>query len=390
MNYQFTQKNKIVCFVLMAIGLASIAASFITHSHQAWGNLLMNNFYFMAIALGATFFLAVQYVAEVGWSAVIKRVLEAMGQYLIIAGIIMVALFWFGKDHLYHWTHHDLYDPNSPEYDEIMVGKSAFLNVPFFCIRMVLYFVIWYGFARLFRKESLAMEMGNPVEHYKKNVKYSAIFLVLFAITSSTSAWDFIMSIDAHWFSTLFGWYTFAGLFISSLCILALLIIYLKSNGYMPEVNDNHIHDIGRFMFAFSIFWTYLWFAQFMLIWYANLPEEVTYFMTRFEHYRGLFIGTFFVNFICPFLVLMSRDAKKTMGILAVVASILFVGHWMDMFVMIIPGTTGEHGHITWMEIGTTCGFAGAFLYSTLYHLSKAPLVAKSHPMMQESLHHTT
>ncbi len=390
MNYNFTQKNKIVCAVLMLIGVVSIAASFLTHSHQAWGNLLMSNFYFLAIALGGTFFLAVQYVAEVGWSAVIKRVLEAMGQYLLFAIPMMVLIFLLGKHHLYHWTHEELYDPKSPEYDEIMVGKSGFLNVPFYLVRLVLYFAIWYGFTLLLRRESLAMELGSPVEHYRKNVKYSAIFLVLFAITSSTGAWDIIMSIDAHWFSTLFGWYTFAGIFISALSILALLTVYLKRNGYLQEVNDSHLHDIGKFMFAFSIFWTYLWFAQFMLIWYANLPEEVTYFMTRFEHYRFLFIGTFFVNFIFPFLALMSSDAKKKMRLLTVVGSILFVGHWMDLFVMVIPGTTGEHWRISWMEIGTTCGFAGAFLYSTFYHLSKAPLVARNHPMMQESLHHTT
>jgi len=390
MNYNFTQKNKIVFLVCMAIGVISISASFITHSHQAWPNLLMNNFYFMAIALGGTFFLAVQYVAEVGWSVVIKRVLESMGQWLLFAMVLMIIIFLAGKHHLYHWTHSELYDPNSPEYDTILVGKSGFLNEPFFIIRMILYLVIWVGFTKLLRKGSLAMEISNGVEHYRKNVRYSATFLVLFAITSSTSAWDFIMSIDAHWFSTLFGWYTFAGIFISALSVLALLVVYLKSNGYLPEVKDSHLHDIGKFMFAFSIFWTYLWFAQFMLIWYANLPEEVTYYMTRFDHYRGMFVGTFFINFICPFLVLMASDAKKRTGILAVVASILFIGHWMDLFVMIMPGTVGEHWHIGWMEIGTTIGFAGAFLYSTFHYLSKAALVPANHPMLQESLHHTT
>lgn len=390
MNYNFTQKNKIFCIVLIVIGVISIAANFMLNPHQVWGSLLMNNFYFMAIALGGTFFLAVQYAAEVGWSAVLKRVMEAMGQYLVFAGVMMLIIFLLGKHHLYHWTHEALYDPKSPEYDEIMVGKSGYLNQPFFLIRMVLYFVIWIGFTKLLRRESLAGEISGGVEHYKKAARYATTFLVLFGITSSTSAWDFIMSIDAHWFSTLFGWYTFAGLFISSLSVMAMLIVYLKSNGYLQEINDSHIHDVGKFMFAFSIFWTYLWFAQFMLIWYANLPEEVTYFITRFDHYRGLFIGTFFVNFICPFLLLMSSDAKKKLAMLAVVGSILFIGHWMDLFVMIIPGTTGEHGHITWMEIGTTCGFAGLFLYSTLYSLAKAPLVAKNHPMLQESLHHTT
>lgn len=389
MTYNFTQRNKIFCIVLIVIGVVSIAASFLTHSHQVWGNLLMNNFYFMAIALGATFFLAVQYAAEVGWSAVIKRIPEAMGQYLIFAGVLMIVIFFAGKHHLYHWTHEGLYDPKSPDYDEIMVGKSGFLNEPFFIARMVVYFIIWIGFTKLLRRESLASEISNGVEHYQKCSKYAITFLVLFAVTSSTSAWDFIMSIDAHWFSTLFGWYTFAGLFISALSVMALFLVYLKSKGYFTEVNESHVQDIGKFMFAFSIFWTYLWFSQFMLIWYANLPEEVVYYMMRFDHYQGLFIGTFFINFLCPFLLLMSSDAKRKLTMLAVVGSILFVGHWIDLFVMVIPGTVGEHWQIGWMEIGTTCGFAGLFLYSTLYSLAKAPLVAKNHPMLQESLHHS-
>ena len=183
MNYNFTQKNKIVCFVLIAIGVISIAASFITGSHQVWSNLLMSNFYFLAIALGATFFLSVQYVAEVGWSVVIKRVLEAMGQWLLFAMAIMLVIFLFGKHHLYHWTHEELYDPNSPAYDEILVGKSGFLNQTFFLVRMVLYAIIWIGFTKLLRKESLAMEVGGLV-HYQRNSKYAATFLVLFAIGS--------------------------------------------------------------------------------------------------------------------------------------------------------------------------------------------------------------
>jgi uncharacterized membrane protein len=141
-------------------------------------------------------------------------------------------------------------------------------------------------------------------------------------------------------------------------------------------------------MFAFSIFWTYLWFAQFMLIWYANLPEEVTYFMTRFAHYKLLFIGTFFINFICPFLLLMTRDAKRQLKMLGLVGGILFIGHWIDVFVMVIPGTMYDGWHLGWHEIGTACFFGGIFLYTTLSALSKAPLVVRNHPMLRESLHH--
>jgi hypothetical protein len=396
MNYNFTQKNKTIAFALMGIGIISIIASFMTHNHQAWSNLLQNTFYFMAIALGGTFFLAVQYAAEVGWSVVLKRILEAMGLFLPWAAGLMLIVFFGnyiagenGGHYIYHWLHHDLYDPASEEFDKIISGKSGYLNLPFFVIRMLAYFAIWIGFNYAFRKLSLREDREGGVQFYLRAKKLSAIFLVLFAVTSSTSAWDFIMSIDTHWYSTLFGWYTFAGMFISALAVMNFILVYLVKKGYMPFITSHHLHDAGKFMFAFSIFWTYLWFAQFMLIWYANIPEEVTYFMIRFEHYRGLFIANFLINFITPFLFLMSRDAKRKLNLLLTLSVILFIGHWIDIFLMVTPGVVKEAWHIGWMEIGTTIGFLGLFMYVVQNALAKAPLLRENHPLLKESLHHS-
>lgn len=396
MNYNFTQKNKTIAFVLMAVGVVSVIASFVTHSHQAWSNLLHNTFYFMAIALAGTFFLAVQYAAEVGWSVVLKRILEAMGQFLPFAAVLMLIVFFGnyiaahnGGHYLYHWLHEELYDPASAEYDAIIAGKSGFLNLPFFVARMLAYFAIWVGFTYMLRKYSLKEDIEGGTENYFKAKKLAIIFLVLFAVTSSTSAWDFIMSIDTHWYSTLFGWYTFAGMFISALAVMNFILGYLVKKGYMPFITEHHLHDAGKFMFAFSIFWTYLWFAQFMLIWYANIPEEVTYFMVRFDHYKVLFFANFFINFIAPFLLLMTRDAKRKVTLLMTVSVILFIGHWIDVFLMVTPGVVKEHWHIGWMEIGTTLGFLGLFMFVVQTSLSKAPLLREKHPLLQESLHHS-
>lgn len=400
--YAVTSTNKMIAYIMAAIGIISVAAQFATGHEQTWGNLLMSNFIFLAMGLGALFFLAVQYVAEVGWSAVIKRPLESMSQAVPFAGGIMILILLFGGHHIYHWMGEGIMDPKSPEYDKIIAGKSGFLNVPFFWIRVVLYFVIWTYFAKKLRGNSLEMDNGDGISLWKTNRRNAAAFLVLFAITESLMSWDFIMSIDTHWFSTLFAWYTFAGLFITSLATLAFVVTYLKSKGYLEEVNENHLHDIGKFMFAFSIFWTYLWFAQFMLIWYSNLPEEVTYFMLRQDHYRGLWLAAFFINFIAPFLVLMSRDAKRKRYLLMFMSIVIFIGHWIDTFIMVIPGymvNVGHHaakgaegevlvGSIGWMEIGTTIGFIGLFALIVQHFLSKAPLVVKNHPMMEESLHH--
>jgi hypothetical protein len=196
------------------------------------------------------------------------------------------------------------------------------------------------------------------------------------------------MSVDAHWFSTLFGWYIFAGLFVSGLAMMGMFIMYLKGKGYMDHINESHIHTVGIFMFAFSIFWTYLWFSQFMLIWYANLPEEVVYFKTRWEHYRTMWYSNLLVNFIAPFLVLMSRDAKRQIKIMWVAGVIIICGHWIDVFLMVEPGTVGTGWHIGFIEIGTAIGYLGLFIRSTLSELSKASVVPKNHPMLVESLHH--
>ncbi len=412
--YEFTSRNRMIAGIMIIIGLVAVIAQFATHHEQAWANMLWNNFIFMGLALGATFFLAVQYVAEVGWSAVIKRPLEAMGQSLPIAGVFMIVILAFGGHNLYHWMAEGITDPNSANYDEIIAGKSGFLNPMFFWIRVILYFVIWSFFARKFRANSLAIDAGEGTTAYLRNSKAATAFLVLFAVTESTMSWDFIMSIDTHWYSTLFGWYTFAGFFVTSLAALGFIVSYLKHRGYLEEVTEHHLHDIGKFMFAFSIFWTYLWFAQFMLIWYSNIPEEVTYFMLRQDHYRGLWLTAFFVNFFAPFLILMTRDAKRKKYLLMFVSIVIFIGHWLDFYLMIIPGSmvtashhAGAHaevahaaheaaaahgpmiGSIGWMEVGTTIGFIGLFAYITQHFLSKAPLVVKNHPMMEESLHHS-
>ena len=170
--------------------------------------------------------------------------------------------------------------------------------------------------------------------------------------------------------------------------MIAMFVLYLDKKGYMPHLTDSHFHDIGKFMFAFSVFWTYLWFSQFMLIWYANLPEEVVYYQTRWRLFRGLWIGNFFINFIAPFLVFMTRDAKRKKRILFFGGLIILVGHWIDVFVMVMPGTVGAQWHIGFIEIGTAIGFLGAFILCTLTELTKASLVPKNHPMLQESLHH--
>lgn len=381
-----------ICYILIAIGLVSIIAQFATGYEQVWGNLLQANFFFMGMGLCAAFFVAVQYVARAGWSVNILRVPEAMMTWLWVAMPIMLVILVAGGNHLYHWMDPSLTDKASPNYDAVMDGKSAFLNKPFFYIRIVAYVVIWCGGAYYLRKYSLAEDTEGGSSNYFKATKVAIGFIILFAGTSSTAAWDIMMSIDAHWFSTMYGWYTFAGMFISALTAMAMWIVFLKSKGLLDEVSEHHLHDVGKFMFAFSIFWTYLWFAQYMLQWYANLPEEIVYFRTRLDYYRWTLWAALFMNFVFPFLILMTRDAKRKFFVIIFAGTIILMGHWLDYFNMVIPGVLINHGshnwHIGFYEIGTTLGFLGGFLYMVHTKLASAPLLRKNHPMLVESMHH--
>lgn len=359
---------------------------------RLWANVWVNAVYFTGASVIGMFFMSYNYLAQAGWSAVIKRVPESLPAFLPIMGVVMLATFFIAGHDLFHWTHEGLYDVNSPEYDPIIAGKRGFLNTPFFLIRMVIYFAAWYLLWRMLRNFSLQEDLYGGTEYYEKSIKFGVAFLVVFGVTSSTSAWDFVMSIDTHWFSTMFGWYTLASWHVTGLAIITLIVVSLKEQGYLKAVNESHLHDLGKFMFAFSIFWTYVWFAQFMLIYYANLPEETIYYRERFSGYGGIYKAPFFVNlflnFLVPFLVLMTRDAKRTPIILKIACWSILVGHYFDFWVNIMPGTVGEHAGFGPLEFGMILVFASAFIWSVSTQLTKANLIAKNHPMLEESLHH--
>lgn len=393
MEFIFSKKAKITFSILMLIGVIAMIFGFMNdhsdHHNRFWANIFINGFFFFAISVGALFFLALQYATEASYMVVLKRVIEGTSQFIYVGAAILIIFFLAGTfhwHHIYHWMDPEVYNPDSDHYDAIIAGKAAYLNQPFFWIRTILYLGVWCYFAHLFRKRSLMEdELGGTKIHYK-NITAAAIFLVFFAFTSSTASWDWIMSIDTHWFSTLFGWYVFSGIWVSAMIFLVLITIYLKGKGYLPAVNKSHIHDLGKWMFAISFLWTYLWFSQFVLIWYSNIPEEVTYYLTRIEHFKGLFFGIFFMNFLFPMVVLMARDAKRSIGYLIVIGVIIFIGHWFDVYLMVVPGSIG-HLEFGFMEIGMFLGFLGLFLYVVFNAFTKAPMMVKNHPYLEESKH---
>ena len=359
-------------------------------SQRPWSSLLVASIFFLGASLLSVFFLALQYVAEVGWSVLIKRVLMCMGAFLpyvavIIFFIIITSGFHLFGNHTYHWMEVGIMDPESSNYDAIIAGKKAYLNFGFFLFRAIIYFGGWIYALRKLTQLSLSEDINGGLEYYNRSKRLSAIFIVFFAITSSMLAWDWIMSIDTHWFSTLFGWYVFSSMFVTSLIVLFMIVIHLKKAGMLTPLNENHIHDLGKFIFAFSIFWTYLWFAQFMLIWYANIPEEVTYYVARFDQYSIPFMTALGFNFVVPIIMLMSRDSKRLSNRVLIIGSIVLFGHYLDFFVMIMPGTVGSYWQIGFVEIGTFLGYTGLFIYVVTRKLSQINLIPKNHPMLKES-----
>lgn len=395
MEFTFSSKTKTFSLILMLIGVLSLTINFFTdhseHHNMFWSNVLFNGFFFFGIAAGALFFMVLSYATEAAWTVLIKRILEGIISFLLPASLILFIVFIAGSlgwHHIYHWMNPNVFIVGHEEYDEVLAGKEAYLNIPFFWLRSIVYVAVFYLFARIYRKRSLKEDSEGGNKLHFKNYGQSGIFLVLFAVFSSTLAWDWIMSIDAHWFSTLFGWYVFSGMWLSAITTTMLIILYLKSKGYLPEVNKNHLHDLGKWMFALSFLWSYLWFSQFMLIWYADIPEEVTYFKNRIDNYNFLFFFTFAINFITPMLILMSRDTKRNRKYLAVMALIILFGHWLDAYLLVNPGVLFNHGHLSWVHIGTLLGFVGLFIYVVFGTLSKAPLVPVNHPYKDESIHH--
>ena len=348
-----------------------------------------NAVFFVGIGLCGVVFSTIQYAAQAGWATVFKRVPEAFGHWIYPGFLILLVLFVIGRHDLFHWTHSELYDTQSEHYDPIIAGKKNYLNVPFFLLRMTLFFIVWHFLFHAFRKRSLREELPFEKKRWNQTITLSIIFLVFFALSSSVAAWDWIMSIDTHWFSTMFGWYAFASWWVSALALATYAVATLKQRGYLPQVNESHLHDLGKFVFAFSIFWTYIWFSQFMLIYYANLPEESAYFVDRIQtHYGTTFWTTVGINFFAPFLLLMTRDAKRNILFLQISAAIVFLGHWLDFYLLITPGVLKEHGQVGLIEIGCLLLFLSLFLHIIFKRWARSPFVPPNHPFLKESINH--
>jgi len=352
-------------------------------------NLLLNGYFLLLISVCGLFFFALQYIANAGWAIALVRVPQAMSTIIPIGAIIILLVFLLDGQNIYHWVHyeHQHLSKGQAGFDRILDNKSWFLNTKVALGFLICVPIIWVLFGYKLRGMSYREDSEGGLTLFSKSIRYSAAFVFIFAFTLSILSWVITMSIDAHWYSTMFSVYNFATGWVSCLAIITLFVLYLKRNGYLAIVTDEHVHDLGKLMFAFSIFWTYLWLSQFLLIWYANIPEETVYFYQRWQMpYKVYWFANLVMNFLIPFLVLMTRNNKRNPKILTFVAITILIGHWNDLYLMFMPGST--QSSVGLLEIGVTLTFAGVFIYWVLTALSKKGLIPVKHPYIEESAHH--
>ena len=381
--------------LVLVLGFVFLGLSSDEHSQtRFWAVLLQNSTYFLLICNASMFFICISTLAMGGWQVAFRRVPEAISAvvpvFSVLALLVFLGIVFGGQHHIYHWL-----DKEHVEHDKILKGKSAFLNPTFFFAWTIITLAVWNFIGRKMRQLSeRADEPMDGIEGAKSwvnsNIIWAAAFIVFFGLTvGSTIPWLWLMSIDAHWYSTMYSWYTFASTFVSGMALIALFVIYLKNNDYLEYTSDEHLNDLGKFMFAFSIFWTYLWFSQFMLIWYANIPEETVYFKPRLQGaYSGIFYLNLIVNFVLPFLLLMTRGAKRNYTTMTFLSVLIIIGHWLDFYQMVMPGALGEHYSLGWYEFGILALYAGLIMHFVGRSLASKPLVPRYHPFLKESVIH--
>jgi len=375
-DFAIDPRSRRVASALAAAGLLAVAAGLALDPRRTWANLLINGYYMLAVALSGIVFIALQHLCGAAWSANIRRVAEAMMSALPAAALLMLALF-FGRATLYA-AHADASPP-----------KTWYLAAPFFFGRMALFIAIWAAFAWTIRRTSLLQDRDGAAVHHRRLVRLSAVFLVVFALSFSLASFDWLMTLTRDWSSTIFAVYAFAGLLAGGVAAITLTVVLLLERGYLTEVvNENHLHDLGKLLFAFSTFWAYIWVSQYLLIWYGNLPDETSYYLVRTT---GMWIVPFLlnvaVNWVVPFLVLLPRASKRNVRVLKWVAIVVLAGRWLDLYVSVMPGMyAGPALHVLDFAIAAGCA-AGFFLLATRA-LAAAPLVPLNNPSFYDSLAH--
>ncbi|MCK5124679.1 MAG: hypothetical protein KAR42_00340 [candidate division Zixibacteria bacterium] len=383
-TYRLTDKGRFgsITLIVGIIGLILSCVGWFTDSQQFYFSYLTAFVFWLTIALGGLFFVLLHHLVGAKWSIVIRRFGESIMMVIPLMAILFIPLL-FGLHELYLWMNSEVVAS-----DHLLQGKSGYLNLNFFVVRAVLYFVIWTVLAFLLNKYSLQQNQNPSPEQIKKFRIISAPGMILFAVTLTFASFDWLMSLDAHWFSTIFGVYIFSGSFLSLLCVVTLVVIRLQSNGVLKEaITKEHYHDLGKLMFAFIIFWGYMAFSQYFLIWYGNIPEETIWFLHRWEgSWKSVSMLIVYGHFVIPFFVLFPQVTKRNKAVMTVMSIWILVMHWVDIYWLVMP-TLHHHGyHLSWIDLATFIGIGGLFLHLFWRIFTAHPLVPVGDPNLEQSI----
>ena len=347
--------------------------------------------FLFALSCCALFFYCIQNAAHAGWSIIILRVMEAIASFIPYAGALVVILMILNvthTGHIFHWMDPELTTPGDKNFDPILFEKKKFLNIPFYVFRTLFYVIGASFFVWKLKSLSKKVDETKSRKVYASYYSWSIGYIAFFGFCSAAWAWDWLMSIDPHWYSTMYIWYAMVSAWASALAVIILISVYLKKTGVLPQFNDNHLHDLGVFLFALSMLWTYTFFAQFMLYWYANVPEEVNYFFGRFQYYKSVFFIILILNFLLPLSVMVSSSIKRNYKVVSIMAVIVICGQWLVYFNMVMPGTIGpfwKTPEVFLLNAGSILFGAGSFVFVVLTTLSKLQLIPVGNPFLKES-----
>jgi len=374
------------------VGVLVLAAGFGFAPERTWSNLLVVAFYLLTIALGGAVFVALTYVSGAGWHVAFRRVPEAMAKMLPLAGAAMLVVVGV-KMHDYGWQHHGEGDAGTFWF------KELWLTPTFWAIRAVVYVLLWSFMAGRLVARSQQQDDSGDAAITDSNTRLSAIFLIVYAVTFSLASVDWIMALEPMWFSTMWGVYNFAGMIQAALAVVIILGLLLRShNGPLAGIfNDEHLHDLGKLLIGFSCFWMYIWFSQYMLIWYSNIPEETSYFISRTNGPWGpVVVAAIILNWVVPFFVLLPRPAKRSAGVMMKIAVVVLIGRWVDLYLMVFPaspfdksevpfGRTPVFGVWEFAAIACLIGVAGLLFLRSFATIHSVP---RSDPFLRESLNY--
>jgi hypothetical protein len=372
---------------LCAIGVVALAAGLATDSQRAWMNLLVDGFYVLSLGVSATFFIGAQRLAHSKWWSPIRRIPEAFSLLLPVAAVLMIALA-FGFRSLYPWT-----NPSSPEMaatgELLRAGRFTYLSPPFVYARMIVVVGLWILFALRMRQISLAGDASRAAGNsaYTRLYRYSGVFVPLFAVTFALSAYDWIISLEPKWFSTMFSVYIFAGSFVQAIAAIALATVTLKRKQLWGKdgalVDMNVIRTLGTMMLAFSTFWGYTWVCQYLLIWYSNIPDEAVWYVQRSTGaWLPLLIAGFVISWIIPFFALLPIKSKSSLKVMTAMAILILAGRWFDLYIQVMP-SHWDAPRFSWMELGMAAGTVGLIWLVFARSLARAPLIPVHEPVLE-------